>query len=246
MKSESNTKIALITGCTRGLGLAVARLLAAQNYKIILTGRSQRMLEIACKQLMNPENHVIFCGDLLEENTIRSLCDLPFFPDVIVHSLGGKIEGDEQPLKDDILARSVALNLGVAASLNSHYLPLMKQAARGRIIHISSDASETGRSAPGYVAAKAAINAYVKSTARFYAKYNIMMCAVLPSVFLYPDSVWDTKRKTEPQCYEKRLQEQPLGRFLLVEEISQIIAEMASSNSMTYTGTMVKLTGAYS
>lgn len=242
---RSPTKTVLITGSTRGLGFAVAKLLDGRGYQLILTGRTKDSLELAREQLSSTINHITFCGDLTHEATREMLYEIPMRPQIIIHALGGKIPGDEFPLQLDILIRSVQFNLGVAAALNAHYLPLMQKENSGRIIHIGSDASDTGRSAPGYAAAKAAINAYVKSTARFYAKDKVMFCAVLPGIFTYPgDNDWDTKRMLEPTYYKKRLSEQPLGRFLAVDEIAEAIAVIADSDSLAYSGSLIKLTGA--
>lgn len=238
-------KVALITGSSKGLGLQVAKLLAAQEYKIILTGRSQKSLEAAREQLIRPKDHHIFCGDLLEKKFTQALCDLDFQPEVIVHNLGGKIEGDGQPLDASVLIKSIELNLGVAANINAHYFPLMQKENYGRVIHVGSNSSKTGRSAPGHVAAKGAVNAYVKSAARFYAQYNMMICAVLPSIFLHEDSAWDQKRETDPSCYQKRLEEMPLGRFLLADEIADVIANIAVSTNMAYSGSLIELAGGF-
>ena len=244
MHNTVKEKIALIVCSTKGLGFCVAALLAKQNYRIILTGRSLSDLKKANEQLENPGKHIIFSGDFLEEKTLLNLFELDLFPDVIIHTLGEKIEGDQQPLIEKVLKASIAINLGVATNINAHYLPLMQEKKFGRIIHISSDASITGLSAPGYAASKAAINAYVKSTARYYAKDNIMICAVLPGIFLHGDSDWDRKRINNPEHYQKKLLDMPLKRFLDVNEIAELIVEIATSTNMAYAGSLVKLTGA--
>ena len=241
----SESKTALITGASKGLGLEVAKQLSAKGCKIILTGRSQNALEIAREQLTNPSKHTVFCGNLLNQDLTRTLCKLPFLPDIIVHSLGGKITEDKQPLNNDVLMESIALNLSVAINLNSHYFPLMQKSRCGRIIHISSDSSETGCGAPGYVAAKAATNAYVKSAAQFYAQFNMMICAVLPGIFSHADSVWDKKSEAEPDVYQKQLQQMPMGRFLRVDEIAEIVSDIAVSESMAYSGSLIQLTGGF-
>src|SRR3990167_7956692 len=152
-------KIALITGSSRGLGLAIARALSHEDYRIILTGRNKNDLQNAQKTLNKECRHILIYGDLQEESTIQDLKNLCLIPNVIVHNLGCKIDGDEQPLQYDILMKSVALALGAAVNINAYYLPLMSEKKQGRIIHIGSDASETGNASPGYVSAKAAINA---------------------------------------------------------------------------------------
>lgn len=238
-------KIALVTGSTRGLGLSIAKFLSEIGCTVILTGRNKENLELAYHQLNHKANHIILCGDLLEASTRKNLFELPVMPEIIIHNLGGKVEGDRQPLDFDIMSKSINFNLGVATSLNAHYLPIMMKTAFGRIIHISSDVGETGRCAPALAASKAAINAYVKSTARFYAKYNVMLCAVLPGIFLHPSSVWNKKQKTEPVHYDNRLDEMPLGRFISIEEVAEVVTNIANSDNMAYSGSLIKLTGAH-
>lgn len=236
-------KIALITGSSRGLGFHIAKKLSMKNFNIILTGRSLDALELARSQLKNKKKHQVCYGDLLNHVFINNLCGQLPTPDVIIHNLGGKMDGDNQPLDYDILIKSIEHNLGIATRLNKYYLPRMQKRKSGRIIHISSDASETGNSAPGYVAAKAAINAYVKSAARYYAKDNVMICAVLPGIFIYPGSTWDLKKNENPNYFEKKMNEMPLGRFLEVEDIAEQVALIAHSRSMAYAGELIRLSG---
>ncbi len=236
-------KIALITGATRGLGLAVAQLLSEKNYQLILTGRTKDSLDAVKKIFCECPYHSFFSGDLLNTAVLDNLCQSITTPDLIIHALGGKIHGDMQPLSPGILGQSMALNLEVAVKINSYFLPMMQSRKSGRIIHVSSDASETGDAAPGYAAAKAAINAYVKSTARFYAKDAIMICAVLPGIFLHPGSAWDQKKQNEPKRYQEKLSTFPLGRFLQVKEIASTIVNIALDASLAYAGSLIKLTG---
>ena len=113
----------------------------------------------------------------------------------------------------------------------------------GCIVHVSSDASLTGDAAPGYVAAKAAINAYVKSCARFYAKHQILICAVLPGIFEHENSVWTLKKAYDPVYYQKRLESMPLGRFLTAAELAEVIADIVSKQNMVYSGSLIDLSG---
>ena len=123
--SINEENIALVTGSTKGLGLHIAKLLEVQGYRLILTGRSHKNLLSALQQMQHPNLHITFCGDLSQPDNVKKLCHLPFLPQVIIHNIGGKIEGDEQPLRPEILMQSLALNLGIAVSLNEYYLPLM-------------------------------------------------------------------------------------------------------------------------
>ena len=244
------SKTALITGSTKGLGLATANFLANSGINILLTGRSQEKLNEILETLpKKSDRHHAFCVDLTQElqlkTCLRKIAENNLMPDIIIHNVGGVVEGDGQPLNVDVLRRSMKINLEVALVINEFFLPVMLEKHEGRIIHISSDASLTGMAAPGYVAAKAAVNAYVKSAARFYAKYNIMVCGILPGIFEHEESAWAIKKKNNPEYYQNKLKEMPLGRFGRTEEIASIIADLACSETMMCAGSLIQLNGAY-
>lgn len=241
--------IALITGASQGLGLALAKIFDHKQMKVILTGRSQSKLEQCQQDLINPERHEYFTGDLTDDfflsELLQTLDSKNLIPDVIIHSLGGKVPGDEQPLSQDILMKSMHLNLGVATRINAFYLPKMVSRGLGRIIHISSDASLTGQSAPAYAASKAAINGYVKSTARYYAKHQVTICAVLPGIFEHEGSVWAEKKISQPDHYQQVVTGRPIGRFNSSDEIANAVAEIACSLNIVHAGSLIELTAGY-
>jgi len=239
-------KTALITGSSQGLGLAVASAFDKRKIKVLLTGRSYQKLERCLTDFLHKDLHDPIACDLTDHTKLLQLLfqldAKDIVPDIIIHNLGGKVDGDTQPLTANILQQSIKLNLGVAAQINEHFLPSMVRRGHGRIIHVSSDASLTGQSAPGYAAAKAAVNGYVKSTARFYASHNIMICAVLPSVIEHEDSAWTEKKLTQPEYYQKKIDAMPLGRFSFPFEIADVIADIACCSNMVYAGSLIELT----
>jgi 3-oxoacyl-[acyl-carrier protein] reductase len=249
LSSIRKNHVVLVTGSASGLGFEIAEQLAQRGCQLLLTGRSLEKLQQAQKRLCNAERHIVFCGDLTQEDYLQhmmqEMVQRELIPDVMIHSLGGRVESDASPLTRDTLQRSMRLNLEVAVELNQFFISYLVKNKYGRIIHISSDASLTGQSAPGYAAAKAAVNAYVKSTARFYAKDNVMICAVLPGILEHESSAWAEKKHAQPEYYQKRVQQMPLGRFGSPEEVAPFVAELACSDSMMCAGSLIELTGAY-
>ncbi len=241
------TTIALVTGSSSGLGIEIAKQFNQKGVKVVVTGRNASKLEQALQQLNNIDKDSIFCGDLTDATYLAEflteLIKRKLIPEIIIHNLGGVVIGDQAPLSAEVLSRSMRLNLEVAVEINRYFLPHMIKNKRGRIIHISSDASLTGKSAPGYAAAKAAVNAYVKSTARFYAKDNVMICAVLPGIFEHEGSVWAEKKKTHPEQYYKKLDQMPLGRFGSPQDIADIVVDIACNNNMMCAGSLIELAG---
>lgn len=241
--------IALITGASQGLGFALARILDNKGIRLVLTGRSREKLDRCRQDFLYPERHEYYAGDLTDDvfrsDMLIALDAKKIVPQVIVHNLGGKINGDAQPLSASILMQSMKLNLGVAADMNEFWLPKMASCGGGRIIHVSSDASMTGQCAPAYAASKAAVNGYVKSTARFYAKDNIMICAVMPGIFEHEGSVWREKKILDSNHYHNTIQNRPLKRFNSADEMACAIAEIVCSPSIVYAGGLIPLTAGF-
>lgn len=240
----SHQKLALVTGSTRGLGLEIAKALAQHNVRVIITGRSRSAVDAALRQLSH-DRHIGFDVDFLQENLRQKFIDdlvcKELFPEIIIHNLGGKVIGDAQPLTLKILRESMKVNLEVALALNEKFIPRMVKNSYGRIVHIGSDAGLTGQASPGQAAAKGAINAYVKSAARFYAKFNVMLCAILPTIFEYEGGAWEEKRRTQPEYYAQRLAQMPMGGFPHPAEIACIVADLACSDSMACAGSLIEL-----
>jgi len=241
-------RIALITGSSQGLGLELAKILDQRDIQVILTGRDKNKLDAAFNQL-NKKNHLAIPGDLTNTDhlnqMIATLKNQDIYPDFLVHNLGNYIENDVFPLKPSALRSAIQAHLEVALVLNEAFIPKMIEGQFGRILHVSSDNSLTGKCSPAYAVAKAAINGYVKSAARHYAKHNIMVCAVLPNIFEHKNSVWEKKKYENPEHYQKRLSEMPTGRFAHPTEIANYMADIICNESMMSAGSLFELSGGY-
>lgn len=238
----------LITGASRGLGYSIAENLSREGCRLILISRNAQRLNSSVSGLDNASEHVPLALDLMEADSIDRLLMVltqnEIVPDVVIHNLGGKIDGDCHPLVIETLRESMKLNVEIAVAINNALIPLMKQQGYGKIIHISSDAAITANAAPAYAIAKAALNAYIVNAARNYIKDNVMMYGVMPGIFEHFDSVWSKKKILEPEYYRSRSQHMPLGRFMRVEEVSEVISSLCSINSIALSGSLITLNGA--
>lgn len=239
--------IALITGSSKGLGFEIAKALDNRGAQVILTGRKEANLQHALSQLKG-KSHCIFALDFYDDADVNKLIKYFFtnniLPNVLIHNVGGRIDDDKFPLQETVFRKSIKINLEVAMKINESILPSMLEKQCGRIVHISSDSSLNGQASPAYVIAKAALNGYVKSAARYCAKHNIMICAVLPGILDHEGSAWDKKREMQPEHYQKKLEQMPLGRFGHPAEISNFVAELALGPSMMCAGGLFEFRGA--
>lgn len=240
---ESMSKVALITGASRGIGRAIAYRFLQKGIICVLVARSETKLkEIG---LQYPKSCFAYACDLLQKRSLNALTDFlqlhKLMPNIIIHCLGGHANNDKQPLSQEALIESVQLNLGASVALNEVCIPYMQKKRDGHIIHISSDCVLDGYSPPGYVAAKAAINAYVKSSARFYAREGICFQSVMPGIINFKGSAWEKKSHT--QAYRIRKAHLARGEFGTPDEVASFVALLCESKNMLTSGAEFLLNG---
>ncbi|HEG5335911.1 TPA: SDR family oxidoreductase [Campylobacter fetus] len=129
-------------------------------------------------------------------------------------------------------------NLGIAVDINSLLIPKIQNSSigGGSVVFISSDSAKNGRAAPAYVASKAALNAYMKSCARYYAKDNIVFFSVLPGIVYFKNSAWDKKKQTDPNTFNQKLQNSIFKEFATPNHIANFVLSMLNSNNKFING----------
>ncbi len=145
--SENTSRVAVITGASRGLGEVLARFLAGQGYNLILNARGGAALDSAVRSLASYGVQVkAIAGDIAEPSTRRAIVEL-------ARQLGGlnvlvnnaSILGASPlvPLADhplDALEAVYRVNVIAPLALVQEALPLLK-ASRGLVVNLSSDAA---------------------------------------------------------------------------------------------------------
>ena len=142
-------RICLVTGSSRGIGLGVARALAAHGGTVILHGRDEGALRSALTSLKGPGRHHILAADLLHHDGIERLeaeiakCFGKLH--VLIHSAG--ILGLKVPLAEypaEVWDEVIHLNLAVPFLLTKALLPLLRKGARPSVVFVSSGAGRRG------------------------------------------------------------------------------------------------------
>ncbi len=124
------------------------------------------------------------------------------------------------------------LNVEVSIELNCAFIPAMQAAKWGRIVHVSSIAALENQGPPSYCAAKAALNAYVRSLGRYVSPDNVVLTTVMPGAVFTPGGYWDQAQQTRPEHVNKYLSERmAIKRFGRIEEISGLVAFLCSEHA---------------
>ena len=136
------------------------------------------------------------------------------------------------------------LNVEVALEINRAFIPRMRTSKWGRICHVSSISALENQGPPAYCAAKAALNAYVRSLGRYVSADNVILTSIMPGAVFTKDGYWDTASRERPGHVEKYLNERmAIRRFGRVEEISELVAFLCSEHSSFCVGSALLADG---
>jgi 3-oxoacyl-[acyl-carrier protein] reductase len=248
-------KVAIVTGSSRGLGLASARALVAEGCRVCLCARgSERLAEAAIEvdAVARRPNMVLAVQadvstqagvELVVARTIETFGRL----DVLVNNVGTAGGAGLLDTSDSEWQAAFDLTLFPAIRASRAAVPHMREAGGGAIIMI---ASIYGREAGGrmtYNAVKAAEISLAKSLAQQLAPLNIRVNSLAPGSILFPGGSWHRRQQADPEGIAEFVKrELPFGRFGRPDEIGAVVAFLASPRASWISGASIVVDGAQS
>lgn len=237
---------ALVTGGSRGIGLAIAGALTAAGADVTIMGRKAGSLEAVLQQ---GQAHHAITADVTDLDALgASLAGLPF--DILVNNAGTAISAPFDKQDPAAFAAMTAQHLSAPAELSRMLLPAMLEKGFGRIINIGSTASVQGyQGVAAYVAAKHAILGLTRALALEVAKKGVTVNAVCPgftATDLIMDSFEQTARKTGQTAAEvlaKFASKKPLGRLVEPAEVAHAVVMLADPLASAINGQAIIVDG---
>ena len=246
MKSfDLKGKVAVVTGGNGGIGLGMARGLAAAGAKVVVAGRNKEKSAAAAKEIGGESIEV----DVKSEASLKSLIGETVKRhgrlDILVNNAGINIR--KQPQEYTLAEYHEVMNTNLTSAFNCSQLayPEMKKAGGGKIINIGSMMSIFGASftAP-YATSKGGIVQMSRAMACAWAKDNIQVNAVLPG-WIDTDLTRGARQQVEG-LHERVLARTPAGRWGDPADFAGIAVFLASPASDFLTGTAIPVDGGYS
>ena len=248
-------KVAVVTGSSRGLGLAIARALASEGCLLCLCGRTEWTLEQARRDIairaVAAERVIAIAADVSTADGVKSVIDgaVAAFGgiDILVNNVGLARGATITDTSDAEWQEAVDQTLFPAIRASRLTVPHMKGRGGGAIVII---ASVFGREAGGrmtYNAVKAAEISLAKSLAQQLAPSNIRVNSVSPGSILFEGGSWWKRQQENPAAIAEFVKrELPFGRFGTPEEVGDVVAFLASPRAGWISGTSVVVDGCQS
>jgi 3-oxoacyl-[acyl-carrier protein] reductase len=237
-------RVAVITGGTRGIGLASARLLAEDGASVVVSGRDAGRLDAAVKEL---EALGVAALGIAADAAKREDCDRLVDAakerfgriDVLVNNAGMTRDQLLVRMKDEDWDQVLDVNLrGVFLMTRAAGKVMMRQKS-GRIINITSTAGAMGNAGQvNYSAAKAGVIGLTKAAARELAHWNILVNAVAPGLI---DT--DMTATVPAEARQALLDQVPLKRIGVAREVAEMVRFLAGDGAAYITGQTIHVNG---
>ena len=251
MNLDLDGKVAIVTGSSRGLGLAAARALLAEGCRVVLCARGAAALHAAAVSMDCGERVATVAADVSTEAgasmVVTAAIERFGRVDILVNNVGKAGGSDIASTSDADWQSALDQTLFPAIRMSRLVVPHMRAGGGGAILMI---ASIWGRESGGrmtYNAVKAAEISLGKAMAQQLAKDRIRVNSIAPGSILFEGGTWWTRQQQDPEGIAAFVaRDIPMGRFGRAEEVGDVVAFLASSRASWITGACIPVDGVQS
>jgi len=247
MEISFKGKKVLVGGASRGIGRSIALAFAASGADVAICARGIEGVKAAEAELRQHGTKIVgMACDLGDESQVTGFVNDAAKAlggvDVLVNNASG------MGMKDDESGWLASVNvdlLGTARATRAA-IPFLEQ-SRGSIINISSISGlmAVPRTLP-YAAIKAALINYTMGQGLALAPKRIRVNAIAPGSIEFPGGIWESRKTSDPELYQQRLEGIPWGRLGSPEEIAKVALFLASDLASWMTGQTIVVDGGQS
>jgi len=240
-------KVAVITGGSRGIGAATAKLLARAGADIVINylENEKEACSVANEIQSTGQRVVLHRGNVGERNTAKNLISLALQRfdrlDILVNNAGIWTHGAIGQMSEDVWDQTMEVNLRSLFNVTDAAIPALKKSASGRIINISSTAGQRGESFHAhYAASKGGVLAFTKSIAVELAPHRILVNSVAPG---WVDTDMNAEVFADSEFKNRAIEGIPLRKIATAEDVAGSVLFLASDFASHITGSTINVNG---
>ena len=247
-------KVALVTGSTSGIGLAIARALAAEGARLMINGFGPAdEIERECRELGAIHDGADMSDPVAIERMIQHCAETLGSPDILVNNAGIQHVAPVEDFLAEKWDAIIAINLSSAFHTTRLAVPAMKRKQWGRIINTASAHSLVASpNKSAYVAAKHGIAGFTKTIALETARDGITVNCISPGYVWTPlveSQIPDTMKTRgltrEQVMNDVLLAAQPTKRFVTPEEVAALALFLCRDEAASITGANLSIDGGW-
>jgi 3-oxoacyl-[acyl-carrier protein] reductase len=241
---------AFVTGASRGIGLAIARGLAAEGVVVSIGARDPDGLSVAVNRLgregltVHPYVVDVTDSERLERVIAQSATEQEGL-DLVVANAGGSRGGGLQASTAEDWTHTLQLNVVHAASAIRAALPWLSASGHGAALVIASISGWKPRATSSYSVAKAAEIHLAPALAVELARERVRVNTLSPGAVLFEGGRWARTRAADPEAHDRFVAENvPGGRFVTLEEVADAACFLLSPRAAGINGAHLAVDGA--
>jgi NAD(P)-dependent dehydrogenase (short-subunit alcohol dehydrogenase family) len=236
-QSNGQPPVALVTGATSGIGKAVALDLARDGFSVIVHGRDAERGAATVKEIQDRGGQARFvAADLADSDGVTALAEEAGEVEVLVNNGGISWWGPSADLDTETFDHMFDSNVRAAYQLVAALAPGMAKRGHGSIVSVDSMAGHIGLAGgAAYSATKAALTAMTRAWAAEFSPSGVRVNTVAPG----PVFTAESKRELIESLAGTTL----LNRGAHPQEISEVIAFLASDRASYITGAVIPVDG---
>lgn len=246
-KLRFDGKVAIVTGAGRGMGRAVAQLLAREGARVVVNDINADSASAVTKDIRQSGGEAVSApGDVSNSSDVKRVVETALSRfnriDILVNNAGiAETTSPLEDIDDEEWAKIIDVNLKGTFLFMKAVLPHMKKQRSGKIINISSSAGRSTSTFAGahYTAAKAGVLGLTRHGARESATSNININAVTPGT-IETELLYEHASK---ERIAEEAQKIPLRRLGSPEDEANLVAFLASEESSFITGATIDING---
>lgn len=233
-------RVVLVTGGSKGIGLACARDLQRLGDRVVVTYRDSPPPDLA--RSGSPDIVAKRCDVTVQDDVDRVFSEIEAelgTVEVLICSAGITEDGLLMRMSEQRWENVIETNLTACFRVTKRAIPAMLKARSGRVILISSVVAMMGNAGQtNYAAAKAGLIGFARSLAREVASRSVTVNVIAPGIV---DT--DMLRAISPDHLEKMVEAVPMGRAGSAEEIAALVSFIASPGASYVTGAVLPADG---